>query len=148
LSNFDDDVSRRIQHLRVEKIEADERQRRALDAKHAQYAEPADLIQKTLGQSPFEVFPTKITDEAEENWDYEHVLPDEGLCIVVRWRDSDEEVGLVGHDTRGLLFEPCPDLDVSSFFELTSGHERQEFALKIREMLVEGLARFALRRGE
>jgi hypothetical protein len=55
LSNFDDDVSRRIQHLRVEKIEADERQRRALDAKHAQYAEPADLIQKTLGQSPFEV---------------------------------------------------------------------------------------------
>lgn len=147
MSTFDDDVSKRIEQLRVERAEADERQRRALDAKQAQYAELADVIQKTLGESPFEVFPSKVTTEAEEEWDYERVLPDDGLCIVVRWRGSDEEVGLVGHDTSGLLFEPCPDVEVSSFFQITSGHEAQDFAFRLREMLVEGLARFAIRNG-
>lgn len=145
VSGFDDDVVKRIEKLRAERVAEQQRHDREQQQKRENYAELANALQNALADSPFEVALAHLPTEAESDWSYEYIHPDDGLYVQVRWRGSEEEVGSAGFENNCPLFEPCHDSDVFEFLEITSGHEAAGFSRSVREMLVEGLAEFALR---
>jgi len=145
MSTFDDDVSRKMDELRAEKLKTQAQAEHDLEQVRSRYARVGHEVAQALNTSPFVVFMTEVSPDAED-WDYELALPDEGFCIVIQWRDSEEEIGIVTMDIDDgrPLFEPCPDHDVSSFLSVVSGHDGPDFAREVREMLVRGLAEFAI----